>query len=76
MMPPADTVRPRLADKARLKWDAVREKHLLLYPEGVLVLNRPRTTSSRSAMGSAPSRTLSKPSPRSTRATRKRLTEM
>jgi len=40
MMPLADTVRPRLADKARLKWDAVREKHLLLYPEGVLVLNQ------------------------------------
>jgi pyrroloquinoline quinone biosynthesis protein D len=34
-----DTSRPRLADKARLKWDAVREKHLLLFPEGVLVLN-------------------------------------
>jgi pyrroloquinoline quinone biosynthesis protein D len=36
----ADTTRPRLADKARLKWDAVREKHLLLFPEGVLVLNQ------------------------------------
>ncbi len=35
----ADSSRPRLADKARLKWDAVREKHLLLFPEGVLVLN-------------------------------------
>jgi pyrroloquinoline quinone biosynthesis protein D len=34
-----DTAKPRLADKARLKWDAVREKHLLLFPEGVLVLN-------------------------------------
>ncbi|HEY1661594.1 MAG TPA: pyrroloquinoline quinone biosynthesis peptide chaperone PqqD [Verrucomicrobiae bacterium] len=31
--------KPRLAPKARLKWDAVREKHLLLFPEGVLVLN-------------------------------------
>ena len=39
MIAVADTSRPRLADKARLKWDAVREKHLLLYPEGVLVLN-------------------------------------
>jgi pyrroloquinoline quinone biosynthesis protein D len=39
MIPLADTARPRLADKARLKWDAVREKHLLLFPEGVLVLN-------------------------------------
>lgn len=36
----ADTSRPRLAGKARLKWDAVREKHLLLFPEGVLVLNQ------------------------------------
>jgi coenzyme PQQ biosynthesis protein PqqD len=35
----ADTSKPRLAAKARLKWDAVREKHLLLIPEGVLVLN-------------------------------------
>ena len=35
---PADI--PRLADKARLKWDAVREKNLLLFPEGVLVLNQ------------------------------------
>lgn len=35
-----DTAKPRLADKARLKWDPVREKHLLLFPEGVLVLNQ------------------------------------
>jgi len=35
-----DTSRPQLAGKARLKWDAVREKHLLLFPEGVLVLNK------------------------------------
>ncbi|HEY5345828.1 MAG TPA: pyrroloquinoline quinone biosynthesis peptide chaperone PqqD [Verrucomicrobiae bacterium] len=40
MTPIADTSKPRLADKARLKWDAVRKKHLLLYPEGVLVLNQ------------------------------------
>ena len=40
MIAVADTSRPHLADKARLKWDAVREKHLLLYPEGVLVLNQ------------------------------------
>jgi pyrroloquinoline quinone biosynthesis protein D len=39
MSAPADNVRPRLAGKARLKWDTVREKHLLLFPEGVLVLN-------------------------------------
>jgi pyrroloquinoline quinone biosynthesis protein D len=36
---PADNVRPHLPAKARLKWDAVREKHLLLFPEGLLVLN-------------------------------------
>jgi pyrroloquinoline quinone biosynthesis protein D len=36
----ADAAKPRLADKARLKWDAIREKHLLLFPEGVLVLNQ------------------------------------
>ena len=35
----ADIAKPQLADKARLKWDAVRNKHLLLFPEGVLVLN-------------------------------------
>jgi pyrroloquinoline quinone biosynthesis protein D len=36
----ADNSKPRLAAKARLKWDAVREKNLLLFPEGVLVLNK------------------------------------
>jgi pyrroloquinoline quinone biosynthesis protein D len=35
----ADNARPQLADKARLKWDTVRKKYLLLFPEGVLVLN-------------------------------------
>jgi pyrroloquinoline quinone biosynthesis protein D len=39
MTPITNTAKPRLADKARLKWDPVREKHLLLFPEGVLVLN-------------------------------------
>ena len=34
-----DTAKPCLAAKARLKWDAVRAKPLLLFPEGVLVLN-------------------------------------
>ncbi len=34
-----DTAQPRLAAKARLKWDEVRQKHLLLFPEGLLVLN-------------------------------------
>jgi pyrroloquinoline quinone biosynthesis protein D len=36
---PSDAARPRIAAKARLKWDPTREKHLLLYPEGLLVLN-------------------------------------
>ncbi|MGH7979264.1 MAG: pyrroloquinoline quinone biosynthesis peptide chaperone PqqD, partial [Limisphaerales bacterium] len=35
-----DTAKPRLAEKARLKWDPVRSKHVLLVPEGVLVLNQ------------------------------------
>jgi pyrroloquinoline quinone biosynthesis protein D len=34
-----DTARPRLAAKVRLKWDEVRQQPLLLFPEGVLVLN-------------------------------------
>ncbi len=32
--------RPRLARRARLRWDPLRQKPLLLVPEGVLVLNR------------------------------------
>jgi coenzyme PQQ biosynthesis protein PqqD len=31
--------RPRLRGQARLQWDHVREKRVLLSPEGVLVLN-------------------------------------
>jgi pyrroloquinoline quinone biosynthesis protein D len=31
--------RPRLRSQARLQWDSVREKRVLLSPEGVLVLN-------------------------------------
>lgn len=33
------TARPRLSAHARLQWDPVREKQVLLMPEGVLVLN-------------------------------------
>jgi pyrroloquinoline quinone biosynthesis protein D len=33
------TSRPRLRGQARLQWDPVREKRVLLSPEGVLVLN-------------------------------------
>ena len=39
MNPIAETAKPNLASKARLKWDETRQKHLLLFPEGVLVLN-------------------------------------
>ena len=39
MSHPPDTAKPRLAAKARLKWDEIRQKPLLLFPEGVLVLN-------------------------------------
>jgi pyrroloquinoline quinone biosynthesis protein D len=35
----SDTAKPRLAAKVRLKWDEIRQKPLLLFPEGVLVLN-------------------------------------
>ena len=39
MRHPPDTATPRLAAKVRLKWDEVRQKPLLLFPEGVLILN-------------------------------------
>jgi pyrroloquinoline quinone biosynthesis protein D len=39
MSHPSDTAKPRLAAKVRLKWDDLRQKPLLLFPEGVLVLN-------------------------------------
>lgn len=35
--------RPRLATGARLRYDEVREEHLLLVPEGVVRLNRTAT---------------------------------
>ncbi len=31
--------RPQLAPGVRLRWDDVRERHVLLYPEGALTLN-------------------------------------
>jgi pyrroloquinoline quinone biosynthesis protein D len=31
--------RPRLSTRARLQYDSVREKQVLLFPEGLLVLN-------------------------------------
>ncbi|HYK82579.1 MAG TPA: pyrroloquinoline quinone biosynthesis peptide chaperone PqqD [Gemmatimonadales bacterium] len=30
---------PRLHPKARLEWDDVRRRHVLLYPEGLVALN-------------------------------------
>jgi pyrroloquinoline quinone biosynthesis protein D len=38
------TNRPRLARLVRLEWDSVRESHVLLAPEGVLVLNQTGAT--------------------------------
>lgn len=38
------TNRPRLARLIRLQWDPVREQHVLLAPEGVLVLNKTGAT--------------------------------
>lgn len=31
--------KPRLAAKARLKWDELSQRHVLLFPEAVLILN-------------------------------------
>lgn len=38
------TNRPHLARRIRLEWDPVREQHVLLQPEGVLVLNQTGAT--------------------------------
>ena len=38
------TNRPHLARQARLEWDPVREREVLLAPEGVLVLNQTGAT--------------------------------
>jgi pyrroloquinoline quinone biosynthesis protein D len=38
------TNRPRLARRVRLEWDPVRERQVLLEPEGVLVLNQTGAT--------------------------------
>lgn len=31
---------PVLSPKTRIKWDHIRQKHMLLFPEGLLVLNQ------------------------------------
>jgi pyrroloquinoline quinone biosynthesis protein D len=36
---PESTHVPRIAAKARLHYDEKRERHVLLYPEGLVVLN-------------------------------------
>jgi pyrroloquinoline quinone biosynthesis protein D len=33
------TWRPRLASKARLRWDDVEKRHMLVFPEAALLLN-------------------------------------
>lgn len=39
-MSPVSTARvPRVAPKARLQWDEVRQRHVVLYPEGLVTLN-------------------------------------
>ena len=38
------TNRPRLTGPVRLQWEPVRERHVLLAPEGVLVLNHTGAT--------------------------------
>jgi coenzyme PQQ biosynthesis protein PqqD len=35
--------RPRLASKARLRWDAVEKRHLLVFPEAAMLLNESAT---------------------------------
>jgi pyrroloquinoline quinone biosynthesis protein D len=40
MSPISDTDTPILAPKARTKWDDLRRQHILLFPEGLLILNQ------------------------------------
>ena len=35
-----DSSKPILAPKAKLRWDDVRQQYLLLFPEGLLILNQ------------------------------------
>jgi len=39
---PADA-RPRLASKARLRWDNVEKRHMLVFPEAAMLLNESAT---------------------------------
>ena len=40
----SSTNRPHLARQARTEWDPAREQHVLLAPEGVLILNQTGAT--------------------------------
>ncbi len=40
----SSTNRPHLARQTRMEWDPAREQHVLLAPEGVLVLNQTGAT--------------------------------
>ena len=39
MSDPQETWRPRLAAKARLRWDKIEQQHMLMFPEAALKLN-------------------------------------
>lgn len=39
MIPLTPTTVPRIAARARLEWDDVRRRHVLLYPEGLAALS-------------------------------------
>ncbi|HJT83017.1 MAG TPA: pyrroloquinoline quinone biosynthesis peptide chaperone PqqD [Nitrososphaeraceae archaeon] len=36
----SDTDTPLLSSKVRVRWDPIRQKYLLLFPEGLFVLNQ------------------------------------
>ena len=40
MTPPTDATRPRVAAGFRLQWEPAQDSHVLLYPEGMVKLNR------------------------------------
>ncbi len=43
MADPQETWRPRLAAKARLRWDKIEQQHMLMFPEAALKLNATAT---------------------------------
>lgn len=40
MTPPTDATRPRVGPGFRLQWEPAQDSHVLLYPEGMVKLNR------------------------------------